>query len=30
MAGEMFVNRLREATNWAQAVIASAQAQQEE
>jgi hypothetical protein len=30
MAGEMFVNRLWEATNWAQAAIASAQAQQEE
>jgi transposase InsO family protein len=30
MAGEMFVNRLREATDWAQAAIASAQAQQEE
>jgi hypothetical protein len=26
MAGEMFVNRLREATDWAQAAIASAQA----
>jgi transposase InsO family protein len=30
IAGETFVNRLREATDWAQAAIASAQAQQEE
>jgi hypothetical protein len=30
MAGEMFMNRLWEATDWAQAAIASAQAQQEE
>ncbi|OKP10450.1 hypothetical protein PENSUB_4119, partial [Penicillium subrubescens] len=29
-AGETFVNRLREATDWAQAAIASAQALQEE
>lgn len=29
-AGEAFVNRLREATDWAQAAIASAQALQEE
>jgi hypothetical protein len=30
IAGETFINRLREATDWAQAAIASAQAQQEE
>jgi S-ribosylhomocysteine lyase LuxS involved in autoinducer biosynthesis len=30
MAGEMFVNCLQEATDWAQAAIASVQAQQEE